>query len=518
MVVAPHHLASEAAVRVLREGGNAVEAVVAAAATLAVVYPHMTGIGGDGFWLIAEPGRPPVAVDACGGAGSPVDSAFYRSRGLAEVPRRGPLAANTVAGTVSGWSEALSIAGDWSTPLPLSCLLEDARYHAAHGFAVTRSQAAATAAKRTELQDLPGFAQLFLNAGAPYAEGTRLKLPALADTLEDLSRHGLDGFYRGDLARRIAADLARAGAPVTASDLARHMAQRRKPLSLRLTGAEAFNLPPPTQGIASLLILGLFERLKVHEADSFAHVHALVEATKRAFLVRDRIVADPAAMNERAEDYLTADWLDRTAADIDPARALPWPAPATGGDTVWIGVIDGQGRAVSFIQSLYFEFGSGIVLNDTGIVWQNRGTAFRLDGPERLAPAPGRKPFHTLNPALIRFDDGRTVVYGTMGGEGQPQTQAAILTRYLLGATPQEAVTAPRWLLGRTWGDDSVSLKLEDRFAPEMFARLADAGHAVEPVPAFSDLMGHAGMIVRRPDGMLEGAGDPRGDGAAWGY
>ena len=180
------------------------------------------------------------------------------------------------------------------------------------------------------------------------------------------------------------------------------------------------------------MILALFERLGVREAEGFEHLHGLVEATKQAFLVRDRIIGDPDAMTENALDYLSARALDQLASKIDRHRAMPWPGASEGGDTVWLGAIDGNGLAVSFIQSIYFEFGSGCVLPDTGITWQNRGASFSLTGAGPSSLAVRRKPFHTLNPAYARFDDGRSMVYGTMGGEGQPQTQAAIFTRYAM--------------------------------------------------------------------------------------
>jgi gamma-glutamyltranspeptidase/glutathione hydrolase len=202
------------------------------------------------------------------------------------------------------------------------------------------------------------------------------------------------------------------------------------------------------------------------------------------------------------------------AAQVNPAVALPWPVPSQGGDTVWLGVIDGEGRAVSLNQSIYWEFGSGVVLQDTGVLWQNRGTSFSLSENALNVLRPGRKPFHTLNPAMARLADGRLMVYGTMGGEGQPQTQATVFARHVLyGQELQAAVTAPRWLLGRTWGATSTNLKLESRFDPPVIDALRKAGHDVEVVAPFTDMMGHAGGIVRHPSGVLEGAADPRGDG-----
>ncbi len=517
MVTAPHHLASEAGIRVLREGGNAVEAMVAMAAAIAVVYPHMTAIGGDGFWLIAPPGGDPVAIDACGRSGAAVGADLYR--GHAAIPTRGPLAANTVAGTVSGWGAALEVARALGGRLPLDRLLEDAVHHAEAGVPATGSQSRFAAGKMAELKDVPGFADVHLPDGRPPTPGQTVRQPALGATLRRIAAEGPDGFYRGALARTIAADLARAGSPVTADDLARHRAERVDPLAVDLSVGRVWNLPPPTQGLASLIILGVFDRLGVAEADGFPHVHGLVEATKRAFRIRDRHVTCPSRLKVDPRDFLTGEALGGMAADVDMHVAMAWPPAGGHSDTIWMGAIDGDGCAVSFIQSIYWEFGSGVVLRDSGILWQNRGASFHLDPAAVNAVGPGLKPFHTLNPALARLADGRTMVYGTMGGEGQPQTQAAVFTRHVLfGQALQAAVTAPRWLLGRTWGAESTTLKLEDRFDAGLIGALKAAGHVVETVPAFSDLMGHAGAIVRRPDGTLEGAADPRSNGAvgAW--
>jgi gamma-glutamyltranspeptidase/glutathione hydrolase len=519
MVTSPHHLASEAGLRVLRDGGNAIEATIAMAATLAVVYPHMTSIGGDGFWLVAAPGKDPEALEACGAAAAKASPELYAKAGHATIPWRGPLAANTVAATISGWGAALQHAKKLGGKLELSRLVEDAVWHAENGFAVTGSQEELTRAKLAELKGAPNFAATFLIDGKVPREGQVMKLPALGATLRKLGKAGTEDFYRGKLAKAIAANLASVGSPVSAEDLARHRAGAPDPLSVPVRGAMLFNFPPPTQGLASLMILALFDRLKVKEAESFEHIHGIIEATKQAFIVRDRIVGDPAAMTEDPRAYLKKGMLDKLAARIQGDAALPWPAPVDKGDTVWMGAIDGKGCAASFIQSIYFEFGSGCVLPDLGIVWQNRGSSFLLSGKGPRVLVPGRKPFHTLNPAMARFADGRTMVYGTMGGEGQPQTQSALFSRYgMLGQPLQASITAPRWLLGKTWGQESVTLKLESRFEPALVKALRKAGHDVEMLPDFTSTMGHAGAIVRQPDGVLEGATDPRSDGAVMGY
>jgi gamma-glutamyltranspeptidase/glutathione hydrolase len=525
MAVAPHSLASQSALAVLRDGGNAVEAMIAAAATIAVVYPHMNSIGGDGFWLIAPPGGEPVGIEACGAAASAASIEAYRALGLQSIPFRGPLAANTVAGTISGWD----FAHNWSAQtlggrLPLARLLEDAIAYARDGIPVTRSQARCVAAKREELETVAGFAETFLtgsDATRVPAAGQRFTQPRLAATLEHLTRAGLDDFYRGDLARSIAADLQAVDSPVSLADLQQHRARSRTPLALAHSLGGVYNMPPPTQGLVSLLIVGILDRVLRDDMDPLGpeYVHVCVEATKLAFAIRDKHITDPDHMDIDPQSLLAPAALDALAAQVSLTAAAPWGKGLGPADTVWMGVIDGNGVAVSFIQSIYHEFGSGIVLPRTGINWQNRGCSFSLDPAARNPLMPGRRPFHTLNPALARFDDGRTMVYGNMGGDGQPQSQSAVFSRIAhFGWNPQTAIDAPRWLLGRTWGQTNESLKLEARFPSATFDALRALGHDVEQMLPYDEAMGHAGAIVRYDNGCLEGGFDPRSDGgaAAW--
>jgi len=517
MAVAPHAAASQSALAVLREGGNAVEAMLAAAATIPVVYPHMNSIGGDAFWLIHAPGRPVRAIDACGAAALAATRAWYAERGITQaIPFRGGVAANTVAGTVSGWDLASGYARELGGGLPLSRLLADAIDYAEHGIPVTRSQSVNTAAKRAELTPQPGFAEVFLPGGEVPAAGAVFRQPRLAATLRRLAASGLDDFYRGELARAIAADLAATGSPLALADLERHRAQWRTPLELAHSRGTLYNVPPPTQGVVSLLILGILDALAVGQVDpaSADYVHLCVEAVKQAFRIRDRHVTDPAYMDVDAQALLAPERVRALAEAVHPREAAPWGAGRGPADTIWMGVIDGEGRAVSFIQSLYHEFGSGIVLRETGINWQNRGCSFSLDERALNVLRPGRKPFHTLNPALALLADGRTMVYGNMGGDGQPQTQSAVFTRSIVfGWGPQAAISAPRWLLGRTWGQTSDTLKLEARFPQAVIEALRERGHEVEVVGEFDEVVGHAGAIIRHPDGVLEGGADPRSDG-----
>ncbi len=521
MAVAPHALASQSALAVLRDGGNAVEAMIAAAAAISIAYPHMNSIGGDGFWTISVPGQAPLGIEAAGKASGTVSRDFYQSRGHATIPHRGPLAANTVAATISGWDTAYAYAREIGGKLPLSRLLSDAIHYAREGVPVTELQAENTRKKLPELIDQPGFRETYTEDGQAPKAGALFRQPRLAVTLERIAQEGADSFYRGALAQDIAADLAAVGSPVSLQDLEAYRARRVTPLHLQHSLGEVYNMTPPTQGLVSLIILALLDRLNLgqYEADSAEHVHLVVEATKQAFRIRDQYITDPDHMKVAAQDCLTDAFLAPYLAAIRTDRALPWGNGKGPGDTVWMGVIDGEGRAVSFIQSIYHEFGSGIVLPKTGITWQNRGCSFSLDPAHINTLEPGKKPFHTLNPALARFNDGRVMVYGTMGGDGQPQTQAAVFTRVaVFGQAPQQAITAPRWLLGRTWGLSSESLKLEGRFSPELIAQLKALGHDVEQIADFDESVGHAGAILRHPNGTFEGGADPRSDGIVAGF
>jgi len=519
VAAAPHHAAAEAGRAVFAEGGNAIEAMIAMAATIAAVYPHMNHVGGDGFWLIRERSGRMRALMAAGPAGAGATGELYREHGHDSIPARGPLAALTVPGAVGGWMLALDAAKANGGKLPLDVLLGAAIRHARDGYVVANSQARLSAEKLTELKDAPGFAATFLPDGKPPDAGATLKQTALAQTLDHLAHAGLDDFYRGDVGREVAADLARIGSPVTRADLERYRAYVAEPLSVKIAAGTLYNAPPPTQGLASLIILALFERLRVADGESFDHVHGLVEATKRAFRVRDRVVTDPARVTQPLRPFFDPKFLDAEVEKIDRKRAAKWPAPFGEGDTIWMGAADASGLVVSYIQSLYWEFGSACVLPRTGVLMQNRGASFSLERGALNALAPGRLPFHTLNPALAELSDGRFMAYGAMGGDGQPQSQAALFTRHVLYRRPlDQAIDAPRWLLGRTWGSTVTNLRLESRFDGNLIDRMLSAGHDVDVLTEpYSDTMGHAGAVVLHPDGTLEGAHDPRADGGAAG-
>jgi gamma-glutamyltranspeptidase/glutathione hydrolase len=367
--------------------------------------------------------------------------------------------------------------------------------------------------------EAPGFDEAFLINGKPPKIGETLPPGRLAATFEQLARAGLDDFYRGDIGREIAADLKKIGSPVTRADLQGYCAILREPLVVKLSSGAVYTSQPPTQGLTTLLILGVFEKLGTPKAESFDYLHGLIEATKRGMRIRMRTVTDFERMKEDVGVYLTDAVLEREAKAIDPKKAAPWPEPAGKGDTIWLGAADDSGLVVSYIQSLFFEFGSGCVLPSTGLVMQNRGISFSLD-PRALNPLePGRRPFHTLCPAMATLEDGRVFSFGTMGGEGQPQTNATVYTRHINYKMPiAEAIDRPRFILGRTWGSELTNVRVESRFPPELIDALREAGHNIEVLPeTHSEILGHAGGVEITPKGYIEGAHDPRSDGGAAG-
>ncbi|UVF19125.1 gamma-glutamyltransferase family protein [Microvirga terrae] len=520
-VAAPHILAAETGQTILAAGGNAVEAMVAMAATIAVVYPHMNGLGGDGFWLVREPKGRVHALDASGPAGSLATIKRYRDKGYDAVPPRGADAALTVAGAVAGWGLALELARALGGTLPVDLLLGDAIRFARDGYPVSRSEEWFKTGEEAALYGVPGFAEAFLVEGKRAPEGTQRRTPRLADTLEQLAHAGLGDFYRGDVGREIALDLERIGSPITRKDLETYRARVVEPLSVRLNRSTIYNLPPPSQGLATLLILGMVERLKGLGGETPERHHGLIEASKRAFSLRDRVVADPRNLVRDPASFLTPQALEREAALIDMTRAAPFPLPRPiDGDTIWMGAIDRDGLAVSYIQSVFWAYGSGCLLPATGVLWHNRGTAFSLDPASRNRLEPGHRPLHSLNPAMAVFDDGRVLSFGAMGGETQPQFLSQIFTRYAdVGMNLADAVEAPRWLLDARLREREVVLKVESGFDPGLIRGLSRLGHAVEETEeAYSGRFGHAGMLVKHPrNGRVEAVHDPRSDGGSLG-
>jgi gamma-glutamyltranspeptidase/glutathione hydrolase len=511
---APHHAATNAGREILEHGGTSIEAMVAAAASIAVEYPHMNGMGGDGFWLISEPGKDPIAIDASGTAAKAATADFYA--GFDTIPSRGPKAALTMAGAVAGWQKALEISSTWQPNRPLAELFNTAINQAQWGVEVTQSLSDASYKTFDELAHADGFEQ-FLIKDKALKKGKIIKLPLLAKTLKMLADNGLADFYHGEVASLLANDLQAAGSPITLSDFNQYQAQLVKPICANISQGKLYNLPAPTQGIASLIVLALYDKIQHEASNDMERVHLLIECTKQAFIQRNRYVTDASRLEIDLSSLLSEQNLEAMLNRVSLSKTLPWPHEAKPGDTIWMGACDSEGRMVSYIQSLYWEFGSGVVSPSTGIVWNNRGTSFSLEKNNLQQLRPGLRPFHTLNPAFAELKDGRRMVYGTMGGEGQPQTQAAIFSRFIYEDNPLvDSIAKGRWLLGRTWGDESHNLKIESDLADEMGRDLQTMGHDVAIVEPCNELMGHAGAIVLDDTGEVIAATDPRSDGKAF--
>lgn len=535
MIATSHYLASAAGLRALRQGGSAADAAIAANAVLCVAYPHMAGLGGDGFWLVHDPKEGGVqALNASGPAARLATRDYYRERSLDEIPSRGGLAALTVPGAVDGWREAHARHGR----LAWKDLFDEAIHYAREGLPVSRSLA------QWIVQDVPVFEQhasaagLFVPDGRPMREGERLVQPGLARSFERIATDGpRAGFYEGALAEEITAALAEKGSPLRPDDFADFRAEWVEPLSATYRGYTAYEFPPNTQGFAALQILNLLDGYDVAAwGDGSAdYYHHMAEAVKLAFADRDAWLTDPNFVDIPLDRLLAKDYADERRGLIERERAMvmrdvepgvPFESErraerrSPGGDTCYFCCVDADGLAVSVIQSIYHDFGSAEIAGETGILLQNRGSFFSLDDahPNRLEP--GKRTFHTLIPAMLFDGDAPALVYGTMGGEGQPQTHAALVTRIVdFGYDVQQAIEAPRWLMGRTWGTESRDLSLEGRISDEVVRELERRGQPVKMLPDWDDNMGHAQAIrIDRTHGFLEGGADPRGDGLALGY
>lgn len=533
MVTSPNYLATQAGVDVLRRGGTAVDAAIATAATLAVVYPQMCTLGGDNFWLIynAKTGEL-KALNASGRSGEKATIDFYTSKGYQKIPSRGYYAANTVPGVVSGWDEAYKMSvKELGSQYKWADIFKSPIDYALNGMPVSTSlnywSKVNVDPSDTEFRDLqrfPEFARIFLKDGdKPYEVGEILKQPDLAKTLKLIADKGADEFYKGSIAKKIVSDLEAHDGLLTLADFKNHHADWVEPIHVNYRDTVAYNFPPNTQGMASLEILNILNNFDVKSLGegSADYYHVIIEATKQAFADRDKYLTDPEFADIPLDYLLSVQHGKDQAKLINMQHAADKVEPLDPkGDTVWLGVVDKYGNAVSLIQSIYHDFGSGIVPEGTGVILQNRGSFFSLDKNHVNALMPHKRTFHTLNPAMLLKNGKPLLVYGTMGGEGQPQTQAAVVTRVIdFGMTPQMAINSPRWLYGRTWGKASNDLKMEGRIPDEVLKDLEKRGHPVKKVEDFTDTMGHAGAIlINQNSGVMQGGTDPRGDGLAAGF
>lgn len=517
MVATPHYLASQVGLRVLQEGGNAVDAAVAANATLNVVLSQQCHIGGDLFAMIWDPTRDELTgLNASGPAPAKASIDQLRSLGHESVPQRGALAV-TVPGTVAGWSALLDRYGTRE----LGTLLEPAARYADDGFPVSAKFVAAVDLLHPLLEQDAGARDVFLK-NRPRRAGDRLRQPQLAATFRQIGEQGKVGFYTGPVAEDIVSTLQAGGSAMSIDDLASFEPEWVTPLRVPYRGYELAELPANTQGPAALLLANIASGWPITELGhtTAQGVHAYVEAKKRVFAERDRYLADQRFVDVPTERFTAPEYGEQHRAAINMASVEGGPgAPEEDGDTVYFCVVDGDGLAVSMIQSVYHGFGSGIVAPNSGVLLHNRGFSFSLDPEHANALVGGKRPRHTLIPAMLLENGVPKVVFGAMGADGQAQTHLQLLLGLVdFGLAPQEAIETPRWFSINDEAGEPVLL-IEPRVGDDTINGLRERGHRVEVGPVWDQRMGHAQMIeIDRERGVLGGAADPRGDGAAVGW
>jgi gamma-glutamyltranspeptidase len=505
-IATPHRLATEAGVAAYRRGGNAVDAALAAAATLTVVYPHMCAIGGDLMALVAAPDGQLRAVNGSGAAAAATEPGVV-------TPIRGPTAV-TVPGLVRGWE---TLAAD--ARLPLAAALEPAIALARDGVPVAPSLARALAEHSAELAEDPGLRAIFLPAGRTLREGEGFAQPALARSLEAIAGLGASAFYGPEVGGPLVDGLRRLGSRLVLDDLASHETEVTEPLTGRFGGDEVLTTPPNSQGFVLLEALNAIALLDETAPDPLGpDAPLLAELFRLTALDRDRHLADPrqapVPLHELLSPEHAADLLALARKGATAATAETSARP--GGDTVAVVAIDDVGHAVSLIQSVFHAFGAGILEPETGVICHNRGAFFcaRPDAPN--SPAPGRRPAHTLMPVIVRRDGAVVGVHGTMGGKAQPQVHAHLLLQLRRGEDVGAAVSAPRWVVGGLDVDDpSDTVLVAARAGEEVSARFRDRGMPVVELAEVDESVGHAQVIRRTPGGALDAATDPRADGSA---
>ncbi len=519
MVATSQPLASLAGIDVLKRGGNAVDAAIAMAAVLNVTEPSMTGIGGDAFMLVYSSNTKKLeGLNASGRAPRALHLDHFASRKMTQMPVTG-MEAVTVPGAFDGWVTLLEKHGT----MKLADLLAPAIEYAEHGFPVMEKTAADWGPEVPKLKLTAAAASTFLVDGAAPKPGAIFVQKNLARTLRTLARDGRDGFYRGEIARAIVDYCGKHSGFLSMEDFAAQKSEWVDPISTTYRGHTLYEIPPNGQGLTALLLLNILGGidLKGMRAEPVRYYHTLIEATKIAFADRNRYIADPAFAKVPVKELLSKEYAARRRALIDPANAIDPPAYGditAGNDTTYFAVVDKDRNAVSFINSIFFAFGSGIVAGETGIMLQNRGGGFSLDPTHPNRFEPGKRPFHTIIPAMV-FRDGRLLMsYGVMGGDIQPQGHVQVLVNLIdRGMNLQQALDAPRYryVSGR-------GVMLEEGLTAPVIADLIQRGHErIMPGAGLTHraLMGGGQAILIDPEtDALLGASDARKDGMALGY
>ena len=511
MCATSHPTASLTAIETLKAGGNAVDAAIAAAAVLAVVECPMTGIGGDCFAILMKPGqKKPIALNASGRAPNAATADWYAGKSIKRIETT-TVHAVTVPGAIDGWTRLLKDHGT----MPLERLLAPAIALAEGGFVVAPRVAADWAIGARKFRSA-GAKRNLLKDGKIPKPGDVMRFPALAKTLKRIAKDGRDGFYKGEVAKDMVAELNALGGLHTLDDFAAQSSSYVDPISLRYQGVDLYELPPSNQGIVALIMLKMLARLGKPNADpqSVEHYHVLMEAARLAFAMRDTFVADPDMADVPVDHMLDDAVIDKLAKRIDRKKHRPelgpMPRPA-GSDTVCFSIVDEKGMAISFINSLYGDFGTGIVTAKTGVNFHNRGEGFVLDPKHPNCIAPRKRPMHTLVPAMVMKDGKPLMAFGVMGAHFQPMGHVYVMNNMFdYGMGPQEALEAPRMFF------EGDAILAEDNVPAGVIAGLEARGHKLDrrPMPWGGGQI----VMIDRANGVLVGASDHRKDGLALGY
>jgi gamma-glutamyltranspeptidase/glutathione hydrolase len=512
MVATPHYLATSAGLQILEEGGSAMDAIIAANVVMTVVYPDQTAIGGDCFFLAwdASSGES-LGFNGSGPASRHADPRVLLDQGWSAMPAKGPFAV-TVPGTIDAWFAGHERFGR----LEMSRLLAPAIALARDGFPVSPRLAGAIGRQTDLIVQWPVLQSLVMPGGGVPAAGSTIRFPQLAASLETIEREGRDAFYSGVIGAAIVATMRELGGWLDADDLATYRGEWVEPIATTYRGVTVNTLPPNTQGLATLLALRMAEREILGDIwGSVTHLHPLVEAARRGYRVRDEAIADPRFVDIDVDRWLGDESIDDLWADYDPTLASAIAAHDPG-DTVYLCAVDGDGNAVSLIQSLFGAFGSAVVAGDTGILLQNRGSYFSLDADRVNVLAPGKRTMHTLMPSMLFNGDELWGPIGTQGGDAQALIQLQLITNLIdFGMEPQSAIEAPRWLFA---GAGESGLLMEEGFPAGSVQQMAGLGHLPTVIEGWNSGAGHAQMILRNLEsGVLMGAADPRADGSAAG-
>ncbi|HLH39227.1 MAG TPA: gamma-glutamyltransferase [Bryobacteraceae bacterium] len=515
IVATSQTLASQAGARVLEDGGNAIDAAIAANATLGVVEPAMNGMGGDLFAIIYEAKSGKLyALNSSGWAPAGLTAEMLRAKGITDMNRAGAYRV-TVPGAVAGWQALHDKFGTKS----FERLLAPAIYYAENGFPVTEIIAWQSSEKAHA--KTPGFAETYMPGGHAPKVGEMFRNPALAGSLKLVAEKGRDGFYHGATAEKIVKFLNEHGNPMTLADLAEFQPEWVEPISTTYRGWTVYEIPPNTQGIAALEMLNIMEKYPIGEYghNSAKALHVMIEAKKLAYADMLRYVGDPRSAKIPVEQLKSKSFAAERAARIDPARANCDPLPAeladrarAGNDTIYLSTIDKDGNIVSLIQSNYSSFGTGMVAPGTGFALQNRGGLFSLKPDEPNTLAPRKRPLHTIIPAFLQRGETR-IGFGIMGGFNQAQAHAQYVANIVdFGMNIQAALEAARFTKGSFGGCD---VQMESRIPENVRSELTSLGHKITVRGAYSGTMGRGEAVERIETGVNFGASDPRGDGEA---